>query len=108
MSIFDKKSGFDPPPGCRRRHSPACETLPSCSTWRTSPTRRPGTPGDCDRPDVDDDINRTFDKRSDLVGLLAGRLLDAKLTESAQRLLLFLMSRLRYSPHPDVVWVSKS
>jgi hypothetical protein len=60
-----------------------------------------------DRPDVDDDITRTLDKRSELVGLLAGRLMHANLTESARRLLLFFMSRLRYSPHPDIVWVSK-
>ena len=59
-----------------------------------------------DRPEVDDNVTRTLDKRSELVGP-PGQPYAARRSSGTSAVLLFLMSRLRYSPHPDIVWVSK-
>ena len=59
------------------------------------------------RPQANDDLTRTLDRRLELMGLLARRMLNDGLPESARRLLLFLMGHLRYSQHADIVLVSK-
>jgi hypothetical protein len=77
------------------------------------PGREPADDGDDkdeapdDDPDVDDDFKRTLDRRLDLMGLLARRLLNESLPDPSRRLLLYLMSHLRHSPHPDIAIVSR-
>jgi hypothetical protein len=60
-----------------------------------------------DNPVVDDDLTRTLDRRLELLGLMARRMLNEELPDGARRLLLLLLGHLRYSPHMDVVLVSK-
>lgn len=60
-----------------------------------------------DRPQPDDDLTRTLDRRLELMGLLCRRLLNEDVPDPARKLLLFLMGHLRYSQHADVVVVSK-
>jgi len=45
--------------------------------------------------------------RLELLGLLCRRLLNEELPDPARRLLVFLMGHLRYSPHADIVVVSR-
>jgi hypothetical protein len=60
-----------------------------------------------DRPDVDDDLTRTLDRRLELMALLCRRMLNEELSEPARRLLLFLMGHLGHSRHADIVLVSR-
>lgn len=60
-----------------------------------------------DHPVVNDDLTRTLDRRLELMGLMARRMLNEELPDGARRLLLLLLGHLRYSPHMDIVLVSK-
>jgi len=93
MSIFDKKSGFDPRPwlkektlACLRDAAELVDLANESDTtpWYSRRLRRAASP---------------------LIGRLAPMAL--LVHGAARKLLLFLMSRLRYSPHPDIAWVSK-
>jgi len=60
-----------------------------------------------DDPEVDDDFRRTLEQRAELMGLLAGRLMNADVSNPGRRLLLLAISQLRYSPFCDIVFLSK-